>query len=219
MKRILLSFVALMTAAVSLFAQQEGLSIPEDVFYLMPKFGKGTIVYRSQAPAQGTLNICALDNSIRFKDNKGVELALDQVDDVVQVVIDGVSFLRLNNSFLRVCPITDTFGLAVKRDVLVMTDSKQGAYGMESQTTSIREISSIVTDGMLYELNKAKQYPYRMSEIGYLYKGGAIMVPSKKNFQKCFPTRKDEIDAWFKEHKKAPTDREGLEALCRKWAE
>ena len=219
MKRILLSFVALMTAAVSLFAQQEGLSIPEDVFYLMPKFGKGTIVYRSQAPAQGTLNICALDNSIRFKDNKGVELALDQVDDVVQVVIDGVTFLKLNNTFLRVCPLSGDVGIAVKRDVLVMSDSKQGAYGMESQTTSIREINAIVTDGMMYELNKAKQYPYRMSEIGYLYKSGAIMVPSKKNFQKCFPDRKDEIDAWFKEHKKAPTDREGLEALCRKWAE
>ena len=219
MKRILLSFVAVMTAAVSLFAQQEGLSIPEDVFYLMPKFGKGTIVYRGQAPAQGTLNICALDNSIRFKDNKGEELALDNTDDVVQVVIDGVTFLKLNNTFLRVCPLAGDVGIAVKRDVLVMNDSKQGAYGMESQTTSIREVSAIVTDGMMYELNKAKQYPYRMSEIGYLYKSGAILVPSKKNFQKCFPSRKDEIDAWFKEHKKAPTDREGLEALCRKWAE
>ena len=219
MKRILLSFVAVMTAAVSLFAQQEGLSIPEDVFYLMPKFGKGTIVYRGQAPAQGTLNICALDNSIRFKDNKGEELALDNTDDVVQVVIDGVSFLKLNDTFLRVCPLTGDVGIAVKRDVLVMSDSKQGAYGMESQTTSIREVSAIVTDGMMYELNKAKQYPYRMSELGYLYKSGAIMVPNKKNFQKCFPDKKDEIDAWFKEHKKAPTDRESLEALCRKWAE
>ena len=218
MKRILLCAAAVLTAVASLSAQ-EGLSIPEEVFYLMPKFGKGTVIYRDKAPGQGLLNICALDNSIRFKDSKGVELALDNPGSVVQVVIDGVTFLRLNDTFLRVCPISGDVGIAVKRDVLVMSDSKRGAYGMESQTTSIKEISSIVADGMIYNLSDVRDFPYRMTETGYLYKSGAAMTPTKKNFQKCFPDKKDEIEAWFKANKKAPTDRENLEALCRQWAE
>lgn len=218
MKRILFCLAAALTAAVSLFAQ-EGTSIPEDVFYLMPKFGKGTIVFRGQAPVQGAFNICALDNSVRFKDASGQELAASDEDNILQVTIDGVTFLRDKGAFLRVYPLSGGVGVAVKRDVLVMTDSKTGAYGMASQTTSIQEIGAIAADGQIYELNKVRNYPYRMSEIGYLCKDGSVLVPSKKNFQKCFPDRKDEIDAWFKEHKKAPTDREGLEALCRKWAE
>ena len=218
MKRILLCVAAVLTAVASLSAQ-EGLSIPEEVFYLMPKFGRGTVIYRDQAPGQGLLNICALDNSIRFKDSKGVELALENPGSVVQVVIDGVTFLHLNDMFLRVCLLSGDVGIAVKREVLVMSDSKRGAYGMESQTSSIREMSAIVSDGMVYELDKFREFPYRMSEIGYLYKSGAVMAPTKKNFQKCFPGKKDEIEAWFKANKKAPTDREGLEALCREWAE
>ena len=218
MKRLSLFIVSALLSLSSLFAQQQS-GIPEDVFYLMSSFGKGTIVFSGKAPAQGSFNICALDNTIRFKDRSGQELALDDDTEVIKVVIEGVTFLKDKDAYLRVYPVSGELGIAEKRDVLIMTDSKTGGYGMESQTSSIQEYGSIYSGGQVYQLENVKSYPYRKTEVYYLVNGDTVLVPSKKNFQKCFPVHKDEIESWFKANKKAPEKLEDLMELCRKWAE
>ncbi|MBQ6576132.1 MAG: hypothetical protein IJL91_00065 [Bacteroidales bacterium] len=217
MKRLAYSVFILLLSMLSLSAQ-EGNGIPEDVFYLMPSFGKGSIVYNGRPPVQGTFNICALDNSIRFKDRNGQELAADKDDAITKVVIDGVTFLWNQGSFYRLVPVTDKVGIAVKRDVLVMSDSKTGGYGMASQTTSIQEYGAFASGGQLYQLENVKSYPYRMSETVFLSVDNEVMPTSKKNFQKCFPDKKADIEAWFKSNKKAPDTKEGLLEFCRQWA-
>ena len=37
--------------------------IPEDVFYLMPSFGEGSVYFSDKSPAHGRLNICAVKAS------------------------------------------------------------------------------------------------------------------------------------------------------------
>ena len=104
MKRIALLLA--LFAGVSAFAQEGSGDIPADVFYLMPEFGQGMVYFTGQAPAQGKLNICAEDHSLRFLDDKGEEMS-SKADNIVRVVIDNVVFVRDDDAFYKIVPVTE----------------------------------------------------------------------------------------------------------------
>ncbi len=214
-----LSIVCLaLSTSLGLGAQEAG-RIPDDVFYLMPEFADGIVYFRGQNPAQGKLNICAADNTLRFIDNDGKELAAspESAEKIIMVQIDSVQFLHNQDGFYRKCPVTATMGVALKRVVNIMRGAKKGAYGIVDQTSSIRQYSTLYSEGMSYNLNTGD--PYEVSETLYLYVNQAIVPLTKKNLKKVFPDRKEDIDAWFKSGNYLPrTVKEALPML-RQWAE
>ena len=189
--------------------------IPPDVYYLMPSFGKGMVYFSGQAPAQGDLNICALDNSLRFLDKEGKELVAASIDNVVRVVIDTVWFLRHNEAFLRLHPLTHDKGVAVQRDIRIEWDTHEGAYGTKSRTSSIREYGTVYTDGVAHTLERTRDYPYSVSETLYRYNGNEIFVLAKKNFRRLFPEKKAEIDGYFKAGNPLPDTVDGALEMMR----
>ena len=220
MKRVFVSLMAVLFGLCAAFAQETKTGIPEEVFYLMPKFGTGYVVYEGQAPMRGLINICAIDNSVRFKDSNGQEMAADNPGSIQQVVIDNTSFMRNGNQgFARLVSVAPggEVAVAVKRDVTVMTDSKRGAYGMESQTTAVQEYTGFSSTNRMYVLDEMREFPYRVSESASLFKDGSFMPINKRNCQRVFPNAKDKIDAYFKDHKNAPTDIAEVIALCKEW--
>ena len=212
--------MAVLFGLCAAFAQETKTGIPEEVFYLMPKFGTGYVVYEGQAPMRGLINICAIDNSVRFKDSNGQEMAADNPGSIQQVVIDNTSFMRNGNQgFARLVSVAPggEVAVAVKRDVTVMTDSKRGAYGMESQTTAVQEYTGFSSTNRMYVLDEMREFPYRVSETASLFKDGSFMPINKRNCQRVFPNAKDKIDAYFKDHKNAPSDVNEVIALCKEW--
>ena len=218
-KHILLSLIALVRAASALFAQEEGQAgIPADVFYLMPKAGQGTIYYKSKSPVSGTFNICAIDNTIRYKDNKGTELAVDGDETINMITIGDASFRFIDGAFQRMYPLTGDVFLAERRDITVMNDSHVASYGMESQTTAVSEFSGMNSEGRHFTYEETKNFPYRMNQTVSLYQNGNLMRLNKKNLTKCFPGKKAEIEAWFKENKKMDEgDVNAVKAICEQW--
>lgn len=219
-KHILLCVIALAGAASALFAQEQVQGIPKDVFYLMPQMGQGTILYSDKSPSRGKFNICAIDNSVRFLDKYNTEMALDQDETLVEVIIDNVPFLRRDGVFYRLDKLTDEVFLATKRDVTLMTDAKTASYGMESNTTAVQEYSSYSAMGRVLQFDEIKEIPYRMTETSGLYRKGAILPLTKKNCIKCFPEKKAEIEAWFAANKKMdPGNYKVAMELCKQWAQ
>jgi hypothetical protein len=196
MKRILL--LLLLFAGLSAFGQEAKGDIPADVFYLLPEFQQGMVYFSDQRPAQGTLNICAVDQTLRFMD-KDQELS-SGADNINRVVVDDLVFVRIDGAFYRLYPITDDLTLAFRRDVEILRDVKQGAYGTQSRTSSIREVGSLQADGMMYTLKSSKSYPYNVTESCFLYQAGSVTPINKRSLRKRFPQRKDELDAWLKSH-------------------
>ena len=192
--------------------------IPDEVYYLMPTFGQGTVYLRGQGPAQGQMNICALDNTLRFIDKDGTELAASNLDNLLKVRIDTVTFIRHDDAFLRQYPVSEDTGIAVRRDIKIIRDAKQGAYGTTSQTSAIRELGTLYTEGGSYELNTEREYPYRVSNVVFIYSGDAVMLPTKNNLRKLFPDKKDEVDAYFKSNRYFPDDVNEACALLSLWA-
>lgn len=191
--------------------------IPADVYYLMPSFGQGMIYFRGQLPAQGQLNICALDQTLRFLDKSGKELSASNADNILRVQIDTVSFLRYEDAFYRLYPVSSDMGVAVMREVKIQSDAKQGAYGTTSQTSAIKERSTMYVDGAVYNLTDDKPVSYEVVESLCLYRADEVFTLNKKNLKKLFPTHKDAIDAWFKAGNKLPgTVGEAVE-LIKQW--
>ena len=216
MKRFLLAACLLLGALTGAPAQQR---IPDEVFYLMPSFGEGMIYIRGQGPAQGKLNICAVDNSLRYLDDDGTEMAAPNADNILQVRIDTVTFIRYQNAFVRLHPVTGDTGIAVKREVRILKDTKVGAYGASSRTSSIREYNTLYTEGVAIELNKNREYPYSVSETVFVYKGNDVLIPTRNNLRKLFPEKKEEVDAWFKSNRSFPQDLSEASALLAQWSQ
>ena len=183
----------------------------------MPSFSQGVVYLRGQAPVRGKLNICAVDQTLRFLDDAGNELEAERVEDIVKVRIDTVTFLRSQNAYYRMFPISEDMGIAVRRDVRILRDAKQGGYGIVSQTTSVMEYGAIYSDGAGYKLNSDKEYPYTVSEQIYVYREDTVFQFARNGLRKCFPDRKDEIDAWFKEGHPLPATVAEAQAFLSRW--
>ena len=197
MKRTLL-LLSLLFAGLSAFGQEAQGNIPAEVFYLLPEFRQGMVYFSDQGPAQGNLNICAVDQTLRFMD-KDQELS-SGADNINRVIVDDIVFVRIDGAFYRLYPITDDLVLAFRRDVEILRDVKTGAYGIQSRTSSIREVGSLQADGMMYTLQSSKNYPYNVTESCFLYQAGNVDPITKRSLRKRFPERKNDLDAWLKSH-------------------
>ena len=185
-----------------------------DVRYLMPAFADGMIFFNGQQPAQGRLNICAMDNTLRFLDKSGKEMVAANEENIVKVRIDTVWFIRSGSQYYRMYPVSGDTGIALQRDVRPVTAGKQGAFGTTSQTASIRENANIYADGVAYNIDKSQEVQFETVETLFLYKGDDVLVLNKRNLRKLFPQSKDAIDAYFKGGGKVPeTVPEALQLL------
>lgn len=190
--------------------------VPFSVYYLMPAFSQGSIYISGQAPLQGKVNICAIDNTLHYFDNAGKEMIAGSDVDITRVRIGDVLFLRSNGIYFRTYPYAGDLGVAVRRDVLV-NDFKQGAFNTVIQSSSAKEFGTLYSDGATNDINTAAEHPYKMSETIYLYRGPLVLLLTKRNLKKILPDKKAEIDAFFKSGKSLPTTVEGTMELLSGW--
>ena len=202
----------ILPAAAAAQDESQGDLTPE-IYYLMPEFGQGMIWFSNQGPAEGKLNICAEDNTLRYLDKDGKEVVAASIDNVVKVQIDKAVFIRSEGAFYRIYPVSDEMAVAVRRDLDIQRDAQRGAYGSYSRTSSIREYSTLYADGVAYQLEKSKKYPFTVSETCFLYTGGKIVSFSKRTLRKYFPQRKDDIDVYLKSGKSLPEDLSDIQAF------
>ncbi|MEE3465770.1 MAG: hypothetical protein VZQ48_03380 [Candidatus Cryptobacteroides sp.] len=192
--------------------------MPDSVYYLMPRFDQGYVFLRGQMPAQGKMNICAVDNTLRFLDDNGTELSSGE-DNILKVVIGNVSFLRSQDVFYRQYPLKADIGVALCRKVHIIRDQKVAAYGGTSETSSTKQYNTLYADGVTYNLNDDDAYPYEVTETIYVYKGGEVFPLTKKSLRKIFASRKADVDAWFQAGNSMPRTVEKTLEMLSQWEE
>ena len=136
----------------------------------------------------------------------------------MKVQIDTAVFIRNDGVFYRIYAVSNEVAVAVRRDLDIQRDAQRGAYGGYSRTSSIREYSTLYADGVAYQLEKSKKYPFTVSETCFLYTGGKIVSFSKRTLRKIFPQRKDEIDAYLKSGKSLPGELPDVQAFLKRLA-
>lgn len=101
----------------------------------------------------------------------------------------------------------------------IIRDQKEAAYGGTSQTSSVKEYSTLYADGVTYNLNDDKEYPFEVTETIHVYKGGEVFPLTKKSLRKIFSSRKADIDAWFQAGNSLPRTVEKTLEMLSQWAE
>ena len=112
MKRSVIILSAVLLSAVSYAQTEEGTVtvkasqdllkvLPHNVVYLLPEFQEGTVDFTDGTSSSGRINICNIDNSIRFINSTGDTLLLANPDRVARAIVDGKVLMKLDNSFLR----------------------------------------------------------------------------------------------------------------------
>lgn len=214
MKRLLAVVLAAFALTATLHGQ-EAKPLPDSIFYWYPEFSKGRVFFSDgRAPADGAYNICAVDNTIRFKDRNGTELQADMAG-VGKVIIGDRTFVFRDGVFYRLTPVSEDYALADTREITVMNDSNMAGYGMASQTTAVTTYNSIVGEGRVLSLEEMKEYPYRFSTSYFLYSynDGRIKPIGKKNLQKAFPDKKTRVDDWFSRNRRVVGMEDALSLL------
>ena len=202
MKKILISILILCSAGLTAFSQtvkgkvsvdarQDLLSVlPSEVSYFLPHFEDATVFFTDGKASSGKINICLVDNSVRFIHSTGDTLLLSSQDRVLRIqAADSVYGLLGKTS------------LAERRRLTLDTgEEKQGGYGALPPTSTALE-------GKLTSIDPSRQFEFK-TDISYTLRKDYILTDGEKvypastsSFIKFFPDKKKEIRSYVKTHK------------------
>ena len=191
MKKILVSSLLLILPVLA-FAQNELARIERElgdsVFYVLPAFQKGKVIFKNGEFATGDLNISIVDQSLRFKDEGGQILSVDDNSSVDRVTIGPMLFLHLGKDYAGVVDSGEEVILCLVRKLEFKRDEKTGAFGMKSETTNITRIGSMYDNGNIYDINL--EAGYKIREIPVLVRKGRQFAFNRKSLEKLFPDKK-----------------------------
>ncbi len=191
MKKILVSSLLLILPVLA-FAQNELARIERElgdsVVYVLPAFQKGRVIFKNGEFATGDLNISIVDQSLRFKDEGGQILSVDDNSSVDRVTIGPMLFLHLGKDYAGVVDSGEEVILCLVRKLEFKRDEKTGAFGMKSETTNITRIGSMYDNGNIYDINL--EAGYKIREIPVLVRKGRQFAFNRKSLEKLFPDKK-----------------------------
>lgn len=174
-------------------------TLPDSVKYYVPEFATGRIVYTDGGFSTGKLNICTVDQSVRFIDDKGEVMSLSNVAQVDRVSIGPFLFLKNGNEFAAVVSYAEDVSLVVTKKFVFERDKKKGAFGATSETTNISSVSSASSErGQVFAFSSDVEY--RIDTTPYLYKKSRFYPVTKKNLLKFFPNQKEQVEAYLDSH-------------------
>lgn len=210
MKKICISLI-LLFGILPLFAQDHGVIhhergddlqqyLLDSVKFVMPEFEAGIITFHDGNFSRGPVNISTIEQRVYFIATNGEKQVLTNEDQVSRVSIKGRSFIKSKYGYIELLATEGDVALGAVRRTSFFETEKKGAYGMVSQTTSVTTIGSFQQNGTMYTLGVDQNTPFSYKVSPYLYKNSKVYLSNKKNFQKCFPDKKDLIEQYLKDN-------------------
>ena len=195
MKRNLLSLFLIFCCCATLSAQdvvhhQRGEDLQQylldSIKFVIPEFQSG--------------NISTIEQRVYFVAPDGNYQVLTNEDQVTRVSVKGRTFIKSQYGYVELLDTAGDVALGAVRRTSFFETEKKGAYGMASQTTSVTTIGTMQSHGVTYTLGADQTTPFKYKVIPYLYRNNKVYMSTRKNFQKCFPDKKSEIESYLKEH-------------------
>ena len=210
MKKNILTLILLLGAA-TLSAQEQNVIhhergedlqqyLLDSIKFVIPEFESGIITFHDGNFSRGPVNISTIEQRVYFIGTDGKYQVLTNEDQVSRVSIKGRTFIKSKYGYIDLLKMNGDVALGAVRRVSFFETEKKGAYGMVSQTTSVTTIGTFQQGGQMYTLGVDQTTPFKYSVTPYLYKNSKAYLSNKKNFQKCFPDKKEAIEQYLKAH-------------------
>ena len=223
MKRTLLIITALMAAALSYAQRVEGTikvrarqdlvrALPKDIAYLLPEFSDGVVDFTDGTSSPGRINICNLDNSVRFINTAGDTLLLSGADRVSRVIVNGTVYAKVaDQGFLRQKAVYGKLSLCERRRLTVEPVKEDAGYSGIPATSTAKGARMVQIDHDYMETGE-REISYMLRTDVVLTDGSEIYVSKSSTFNKLFPQAKKAAKAFVKSNK---TDFQDLDSAAQ----
>ncbi len=182
--------------------------------YLFPAFTQGVVLMKTGVKNEALLNYNSLTEEMIF-DNKGIKLALGQLEQVDTVYIQGRKFFPLNNKFVEIV-YQSKHALYAGHKCNVKDPGKPAAYGGTSQTSATTTYSSYFSGGQVYELKLPEGYETKPFIDYWLKKDGKVnKFLSVRQLSKLFCEKENSLKSYLKKHDVKYENQESIVEMIR----
>lgn len=212
MKKILFT-LAILFSCSCVYAQRQNFMYPDkasmafydSVKYVNPKFYPGVVISDNGKKSAGTMNICTVDQKIHFLGTDNDTLIIKNNQEVDRAYILGKAYVNTKYGYVEMLETIGDVALCVLRLTEFHTDAATGAYGLKTQTSSVKSLTSIdmtSTEGVapLMHLNINMEKPFSYSMKPYLLVKGNPYPVTRKLLCRYFPKHKVFIEEYIKEN-------------------
>jgi len=195
--RPIILIVVLCSVAIQLTAQTN--SNGNFLQYLFPGFTKGLVRMKTGESYNAVLNYNTVtENIVWEKDSKLLDLT--NMESVDTIFLQNRKFVPFNEVFYEVLVNAPISLFIQHKSDLVQAGSPAG-YGTTSQTSSIKNLSSVSLKSGTYNLEIPSDYDIKPSPVFWIRKNNTMLsFLNKRQFLKIFPGKNDEIEKFIKQN-------------------
>lgn len=188
--------------------------VVELTHYLFPEFTNGVVLMKSGEKNEALLNYNSLTEEMIF-DNRGVKLAIGQLELVDTIYIGDRKFFLLDNKFVELIYKSKSEVYAEYK-CTVKDPGKPAAYGGTSQTSATTTYSSYFTGGQVYDLKLPEGYETKPFTHFWLKKDGKLnKFLTVRQLSKFYGEKENLIKAYQKTHEVKYDDQESILELIK----
>lgn len=174
--------------------------LPTEIAYVIPEFTKSQILYKSGNRFEAVLNICQVDNTVRYIDDKGDTLIMANIEDVSKIFAGNRLYQQINGNVLHQLVAYGKISVSEKTVFNISEPEINIGFTNIAPTSTARSYNPS-KDDMAKDYGKDMEVPYSL-EISYVFTDGNKIYPCKQStFIKFFPEKKAQIKAFVKDNK------------------
>ena len=182
-----------------------------------PQFVGGTVINVEDKCGTALLNYNRLSGQVLFINASGDTLEFANPNLIRVVSIGNDTFRFFQNGFLETITHNGNAVNLYKKEMIRYSGSeKKGGYGAYSPATAANSLEKVSSGNNIENLRPDENALYVPQRTFYLFsQPGKFYAATKKNFERLFPARRNEIEDFFKKQKVEFSNGEDLVALLQ----
>ena len=168
--------------------------------YLFPGFTKGLVKMKAGKNYDAVLNYnMVTENMVMEKD--GTLLDLTNMAAVDTIILQYRRFVPFNEVFYEVL-VNNSISFFIQHKCDLVSAGSPSGYGSTSQTSAIKNYSSVSTNSRIYNLEIPADYTLNPSPVYWIRKGNTMFsFLNKRQFLKIFPEKNKEIEKFINQNR------------------
>ncbi len=182
-------------------SQNENVNQLTKSIFKYPNFVAGEIILKDSSKINKKLNYNRVLGKILFADRIGQSRDLENPETIDKIVIDKDTFCIRNNIYLEKITHFNKVNLYINQTISYLSKEKSLASGIPVIVSTNGSKAGYINDDGKQENGFDQNSYFKLSTDYYLLDSSAVVYPaSKKNFYDVFPSLKDKLKQYLRDH-------------------
>lgn len=172
--------------------------LPANVAYLLPEFQQAELYRNDGGVSAGKINVCLVDNSLRFISEAGDTLVMMGASNVLRFHVGDTMYTRVGDEFVRQLAFYGKISLAEKTQLKIQTLSNTESAMVPPTSTAVQSSVSRLDPSRSFTGRTEVEYEYSVSVV--LTDGEKTYAVRTSAFQRMFPDKKKAIKEYVRDN-------------------